>query len=149
MKTKLNNILMTVLLLVAVTACGTDDADTTKPSINLVSPAEGAHFTIGAVEGMHLRIELADNVALSSCKVEIHSNSDGHHHHTRRLLHEEDETPFEYLRVFPLKGAEQVVDVPQILFPEGTQEGEYHLMVYVTDLAGNEAHVARTIELEE
>jgi hypothetical protein len=146
MKTN-NNILCFVIfslitLMPFFTACE-EDGDTTKPVINLLEPEEDAVLKIGDTHGVHFDMEVSDDVMLKSYKVEIHNNFDGHtHSRTTRT------TPFYFEKTWDLSGKKNAdIHHHEIKIPEDATPGHYHLMVYCTDAAGNEASLARDIEL--
>ncbi|MDR1330926.1 MAG: DUF4625 domain-containing protein [Tannerella sp.] len=119
------------------------DSDTTKPVINLIEPEEGDVLQIGG--DVHFDMELSDDVMLASYKVEIHSNFDGHEHETRAG---EATEPFFFDRSWDVSGQRNaLIHHHEIVVPENAEPGDYHLMVYCTDAAGNEAHIARNIVL--
>lgn len=125
-------------------ACSDDDGDTTKPVIQLDAPAEGANLMIGS--DIHLDMDLSDNVMLSSYKIEIHNNFNGHTHGETRAT---DETvAFHFDKSWDVSGNVNThVHHHEIVIPENATPGDYHLMVYCTDAAGNESHIARNIVL--
>lgn len=127
------------------TACSNDsDGDTTPPVINLIAPAEGATLKISDSHGVHFDMEVSDNEGLASYKVEIHNNFDGHTH-TRA---EGKTTPFAFNKSWDLEGAKnKKVHHHEIVIPENTTPGKYHLMVFCSDTSGNESYVARNIIL--
>lgn len=129
-----------------LTSCDKDkDGDTTKPVINLIEPEEGAVLKIGSETGVHLEMDLSDDVMLASYKIEIHNNFDGHTHSRAAGATK----PFTYNKswndVTGLKNKR--VHHHEILIPADATPGKYHLMVYCTDAAGNESSVARNIVL--
>ncbi|MDR0659050.1 MAG: DUF4625 domain-containing protein [Mediterranea sp.] len=144
MKTK-NNFLFLVIFSVitffSLFASCHDDGDTTKPEIDLIEPEEDAVLQIG--DDVHFEMEVSDNEMLSSYKVEIHPNLDGHtHSRTTRT------TDFYFEETWSLAGKKNAyIDHHEIDIPEGATPGHYHLMVYCTDAAGNEAILTRDIEL--
>ena len=89
MKTRFYFPMILSLLVISVsllTACGDSDnplSDTTKPVIDLKSPAEGGVLAIGSEHGVHFEMDLSDDVMLKSYKIEIHNNFDHHSHDTR------------------------------------------------------------------
>lgn len=80
MKTRFYFPMIISLLVISVsllTACGDSDnplSDTTKPVIDLKSPAEGGVLAIGSEHGVHFEMDLSDDVMLKSYKIEIHNN---------------------------------------------------------------------------
>ena len=58
------------------------------------------------------------------------------------------EVPFVFNRSYDVSGKKNVhVHHHDIVIPEDATPGDYHLMVYCTDAAGNETHIARNIVL--
>ena len=72
MKTRFYFPMIISLLVISVsllTACGDSDnplSDTTKPVIDLKSPAEGGVLAIGSEHGVHFEMDLSDDVMLKS-----------------------------------------------------------------------------------
>jgi len=123
-------------------ACDKDSEDVSKPVINLIEPEDGDSLKIGAA--VHFEMELSDNTELRSYKVDIHSNFDGHTH-TKTATETVDFTYSRSWDVSELKNT--LVHHHEITIPVNATEGNYHLMVYCTDKAGNESYVARKIVL--
>lgn len=143
-------ILICVLVISAqlLVACSDSDnplSDTTKPVIMLNSPAEGGVLAIGSEHGVHLDMDLSDDVMLKSFKIEIHNNFDGHGHDSRSAG---ETVPFVFNKSYDISGQRTAhIHNHDIVIPANATPGNYHLMVYCTDAAGNEAHVARNIVL--
>ncbi|MCD7971938.1 MAG: DUF4625 domain-containing protein [Candidatus Azobacteroides sp.] len=142
-------ILITVSLFLL--SCDSDDMsdpinnDTTKPTISLISPEEGAYIPIGDEEGMHLEMELSDDVMLGSYKIDIHSNFDGHTHRSETIT---TTTDFSFQRVWELSGQKNAhIHHHDIVTPADVTAGNYHMVIYCVDAAGNESHLARNIIL--
>ena len=134
-------ILSLVTILSVFTACSDDDGDTTPPVINLIAPAEGATLKIGS--DVHFDMEVADNEMLGSYKIEIHHNFDGHGHSRSAKT-----DGFYFERQWSLSDQRNArIHHHEIIIPEDAIPGNYHLMIYCTDAAGNEAYVARNIVL--
>ena len=94
---------------------------------------------------MHFEMELSDDVMLKSYKIEIHNNFDHHSHDTRVTGATVD---FTFNRSYDVSEQRTVhIHHHDIVIPANATPGDYHLMVYCTDAAGNEAHVARNIVL--
>jgi hypothetical protein len=129
---------------IALNSCK-EDSDTEKPLINLIEPAEGDALQIGGAHGVHFEVEFTDNEDLASYKVNIHPNFDGHGHTTYSSI--EEVVDFEYEKSWELSGRNASVHHHEITIPENVKSGAYHLMVYCTDAAGNEAHIAVNIAL--
>lgn len=128
-------------------SCSTDEnSDVTKPVISLIEPAEDAELRIGSSNGVHLEMDLSDDVKLGSYKIDIHSNFD---HHSHGQTRSEDATvPFTFSRSYEIVNAKNHhVHHHDIVIPANATPGDYHLMIYCTDAAGNESYVARDIVL--
>jgi len=152
MKTK-NNIqffliasVVTVLFL--FTSCS-DNGDTTPPAINLTSPAQGAVIKVGSE--LCFEMEVSDNEALKSYKIEIHNNIENPHDHSRATATEGTVKYFKYENTWTdIEGLRnKLVHHHEIRIPEDVILGNYHLVVYCTDMAGNESHVARNIVISD
>ena len=145
MKTK--NYFIAILAISAATffSCDNNDSDTTKPVIELHEPAEGQALLIGSEEGVHFEMDLSDDVMLKSYKIDIHNNFDHHSHDTRVTGTTVD---FTFNRAYDVSEQRTAhIHHHDIVIPANATPGDYHLMVYCTDAAGNEAHVARNIVL--
>ncbi|MDR1339972.1 MAG: DUF4625 domain-containing protein [Prevotellaceae bacterium] len=143
---KFSIICLTAIFFLASNSCK-EDSDTTKPVINLTEPEDGDILQIGDVNGVHLDMELSDNEALASYKIEIHPNFDNHSHAQARDVSETVDFTFnkEWNDIRGKKNAD--IHHHEIKIPENATPGHYHLMVYCTDVAGNESHVAVSVEL--
>jgi hypothetical protein len=135
------SIFFSAIFAVVLNGCQ-EDSDTTRPEINLIEPAEDDALQIGGEHGVHFEAEFSDNEALASYKVDIHPNFDGHTH-TRA----DDTVDFEYERSWTLSGKNASIHHHDITIPENATPGDYHLMVYCTDAAGNEEHIAVDVVL--
>lgn len=128
------------------TACGNDDddVDTTAPVIELDEPEDGDELLIGS--SIHFECDFSDNKMLGSYMIEIHNNFDGHTHKvTTRATNEE---PFFIKKTYDLSGLRNKHEHHHdIVIPENATPGNYHLVVYCTDAAGNQSLVARDIIL--
>ncbi|MBR1631683.1 MAG: DUF4625 domain-containing protein [Paludibacteraceae bacterium] len=135
----------TIMLL---TACESENkADVTPPVIDLIEPEEGENFTPGT--DIHFEMDLTDDVMLASYKIEVHNNFNNHGHSTARRAAATG-TPFSFNRSYDVSGQRNAhIHHHDIMIPANAATGQYHLMVYCTDAAGNEAHVARTIHIVE
>lgn len=152
MKTAFYSLLVSMLAVSALfVSCSDDekDSDTTKPVINLIEPEEGAVLKPGST--IHFEMDLEDNVMLGSYKVEIHSNFDGHTHDTKAEAGNTEETvPFAFNKSWDVSGLKNThIHHHEIEIPANAKEGNYHLMVYCADAAGNESYIARNIVLDE
>lgn len=127
-----------------ITSCSKkEDTDTTLPTITLNEPEDGDSLRIGA--DVHFECDFQDDVMLGSYLIEIHNNFDGHSHKSTRA---EGEVPFFFKKSYDLSGLRNSHEHHHdVVIPENTQEGKYHLVVYCTDAAGNQSLVARDIVL--
>ncbi|MCQ2227882.1 MAG: DUF4625 domain-containing protein [Bacteroidales bacterium] len=127
------------------TACDKDDdVDTVNPVIELDEPEDGDELLIGA--GVHFECDFSDNVMLGSYMIEIHNNFDGHSHKANKS--EEALEPFFFKKSYDLTGLRNAHEHHHdIVIPENATPGNYHLVVYCTDAAGNQSLVAREIVL--
>jgi hypothetical protein len=140
---KFSFICLTAIFVIAFTSCK-EDSDTTKPVINLIEPENDDLLQIGS--GVHFEAEFSDDEALASYKVEIHSNFDNHTHaQTREVAETVD---FTFNQSWDISGKKNAsIHHHDIIIPENATPGHYHLMVYCTDAAGNEEHIAVDVEL--
>jgi len=78
--------------------------------------------------------------------IEIHSNFDHHSHGKSRGAGET--VDFSFNKSYDISGKKAAhIHHHDIMIPKDATPGDYHLMVYCTDAAGNETYVARNIEL--
>lgn len=118
MKTRFYFPMILSLLVISVsllTACGDSDnplSDTTKPVIDLKSPAEGGVLAIGSEHGVHFEMDLSDDVMLKSYKIEIHNNFD-HHSHDTRTAETTVDSPLISLTMF--RNKERLISIIMIL----------------------------------
>ena len=142
--------LTTAVLLMSLTfaSCDKEQGDTTKPTILLEGPAEGGTLKVG--HHVHFEMELTDDVALGSYKVEIHNNFDGHSHSKATKAHDHKE-PFAYNKEWnDIAGKRNAhIHHHEIEIPSDVALGNYHFIVYCSDAAGNETQVARNIKIAE
>ncbi len=137
-------ILLLTISIFAFCACSDDETiDTQQPTINLIEPADGDSILIGSPNGMHFEVDFADNQALSSYKIDIHSAAGHTHNKSVEALN------FTFLKTYTDIDGQRNAHVHHhdIMIPEDTAEGEYHIVVYCLDQAGNEEYVAHTIVL--
>ena len=141
--------IIAIAAMFSLTSCSSDDeGDVTKPVINLIEPEDGATLTIGDENGVHFEMEVSDDTALGSYKIDIHNNFDGHNHATRAS--DGSTTPFVFNKTYnDISGQRNAtVHHHDIVIPANATPGKYHLMVYLVDQAGNESYAAREIVLE-
>ena len=151
---------MLLIATVAFSSCKKEPVDNEKPVIQLVAPEEDEVIHPGSE--VHFEVDLSDNVALESYKVNIHGAFDGHHHdHAAAALRAEgDSIIFEktWLESDFIRAGETAIDgkksvhihhhlikIPETINGKPLKEGHYHFMVYCTDRARQEAFVAREI----
>ena len=132
---------------VSFSACDEDEADTTKPVITLDEPEDGDSLRIG--ESVHFECDFSDDEALGSYLIEIHNNFDGHGHKiSSSQTRSEDTEAFYFKKSYDISNLRNThVHHHDIVIPENATPGAYHLIVYCTDAAGNQAMVARDIIL--
>lgn len=151
MKNQINILVIGMLLTaIAFTSCKKDDVDSTKPTINVVEPAN--EDVLYAGDEIHFECEFADDVELKSYKVDIHINDDGHTH-TKTIL--EEENPWTYNNTWDFETGKKNASIHhhEIVIPETIdgveiEHGDYHFGIYCTDAAGNESSVFIDIEIE-
>lgn len=126
----------------------TESGDNTKPVINLESPGDGEVLAADG-EGIHLEMELSDDVALASYKIEIHNNFDGHDH-SKAADDDSATVDFSFNKSWnDIAGQKNAhVHTHEIVIPVNATHGAYHFMVYCLDEAGNETYVVRNVEIE-
>ena len=146
MKTKiLFSIFLLSSSLILLMSCGDDNEDLTKPEISLNSPEEGAVFLIGDEDGVCFDADLEDDVMLSSYKLNIHSNFDGHGH---ARLDNASTVDFRLEQTYDISGKKNAhVHHHDIVIPANATPGKYHFMIFCTDASGNEIFIARNIVL--
>ena len=145
MKTKsiISTLLFISFFAITLSSCSdSDEGDTTKPVINLISPAENSNLKIGNEKGIHLEMDLSDNEELASYKIDIHGNFDGHGHKS-----DDGTVVFKYSNSWKVSGKNAHIHQHEIIVPDNATAGNYHLMVFCVDAAGNESYVARNIVL--
>jgi hypothetical protein len=116
-------------MLTIFNACSSDDKDTIKPTIQIISPINESAYEIG--ENINITFTLKDNEALKSYKIDIHEN-DGHSHEPRATA-----TPFSYQMVENISGKTFTKTVV-VTIPTDTELTEYHLGIFAIDASGNE-----------
>ena len=105
-------------------SCDNDDSsDTTKPLIELHEPEEGQALEIGNEHGVH-------------------------HSHGGNSRAAQETVDFSFNRSYDVSGQKTAhIHHHDIVIPANATAGDYHLMVYCTDAAGNESYIARNIKL--
>ncbi len=139
---KKNLLTYSIMLAFAIfTACSSDEIDTEAPVILLHSPIDHQEFHPGGQ--IYFHADFSDNVGLSQFKIDIHFG-EGHDH--KSATSGENEWSYEYIG--ELEGQDQKVEM-YIDIPLDALHGEYDLLVYCTDKAGNESFVFIEIDIEE
>jgi len=149
MKTRLFISAICLLTGVFFSACDKDDkGDVTPPVIKLAEPEEGDELLIGDKHGVHLEMDLSDDVELKSYSINIHSNFDHHDHHGTTKAANETKA-FSFNKVYDDANGKKNHHVHNhdIVIPANATPGDYHLMIYCTDAAKNETYIARNIKL--
>ncbi len=125
-----------------------DEKDTTKPQINLTSPANETEFMPG--DAIAFGAVFSDDKELGSYKIDIHPG-EGHDHKSTS-----DNGAWSYQKSWSLPegSTNETVSHSEIVIPEEvdgvpTMPGDYHFLVYCTDKAGNEEFVAHDIIIVE
>jgi len=151
MKTKLFISAICLLTSVCFSACDKDDkGDVTPPVIKLAEPEEGDELLIGGEHGVHLEMDLSDDVELKSYRINIHNNFD-HHSHGEKTKAAGETKAFSFDKVYnDAEGKKNHhVHNHDIVIPADATPGDYHLMIYCTDAAKNETYIARNIKLSK
>lgn len=152
MKTRLRLFLPVFIAAVLFTSCSEDDdavIDTEAPEITINEPHDGDAIAPGSE--MHFEATFSDNVELRSYKIEIHSDFDEHTHAMYKSSH--DVNPWSYEETFIIPAgrttydSDRHIDIPLEFNEAPISEGRYHLGVYVTDVAGNEAQAFLEFEI--
>ena len=138
---------LSAIICVSFSACDEDEADTTKPVITLDEPEDGDSLRIG--ECVHFECDFSDDEALGSYLIEIHNNFDGHGHKiSSSQTRGEDTEAFYVKKSYDISNLRNThVHHHDIVISDDATPGAYHLIVYCTDAAGNQAMVARDIIL--
>lgn len=132
---KLASLSFAIISLIGISSCSDDDAvvDTTKPTIEIISPTDHQEVEPGSV--FTVKANLADNVGLASYKIEIHSAEDGHEHKAKQLL----ATDFEYSFVGEIANKPTAYNLEHaITIPADAAEEHYHVGITVLDVNGNQ-----------
>lgn len=122
-------------------------ADTEKPNIQIVSPANEQAFMPG--DTIQFSANFSDNVELNSYKIDIHWGS-GHDHKSTN-----DSISWTYQKSwnFEAGSSSATISHAEVIIPseidgKTVAPGEYHFLVYCTDKAGNENFLAQSIDIE-
>lgn len=140
-----------IMVSIGLTSC--QEADTTAPEIIVLQPAQGEAIQAGSE--LCIQVTFTDDVALNSYKINIHPNFNGHQHQIRANNKQniiQDTIDFEttitsQMLGDTLSGRNCFRDI-DIDIPQNATSGNYHLLIYCTDLVGNEAYCAREISIQ-
>ena len=158
---KLNKTYLSLMLLCALSACGSsDDDDTkdmTKPVINtkdvVAVPTDCEVYKRGDV--IPFNSLFTDDTELGSYNIEIHQNFDHHTHSTSSVECKMDEKkdpvkPWIYNQDFSIpSGQKSFTARHDIAIPADIDPGDYHFMVRLTDRAGWQELHAVSIKITE
>lgn len=152
MKTRFKTFIPLFIASILFISCSDDDTviDTENPEITVIEP----HPEDAIAPGSELHIEaiLADNVGLSSYKIEIHDDLDEHTHAIYKTSH--DLNPWSWEETFTIPGgltsfeADHTITVPTEINETPISEGTYHIGIYVTDTSGNQQEIFVEIHIE-
>ena len=158
---KLNKKYLSLMLLCALSACGSDDDEETKdmtyPVINTTDivavPTDCQVFKRGDV--IPLNFLFTDDTELGSYNVEIHNNFDHHTHSTSSVecpmdAKKEPKNPWIYNQDFDIPSGQKTFTARHdIAIPADVDPGDYHFMVRLTDRAGWQQLHAVAIKIAE
>ena len=132
---KLASLSFAIISLIGISSCSDDDAvvDTTKPTIEIISPTDHQEVEPGSV--FTVKANLTDNVGLASYKIEIHSAEDGHEHKSKQLIAEDfaDSIDVEIANKPTTYTLEHAITIPA-----DVAEEHYHVGITVLDVNGNQ-----------
>lgn len=147
-KTKIISVAaLAIITALAFSAC--QEADTQAPEITISEPAPNASIQAG--QELCIQVTFTDDIALNAYKINIHPNFNGHQHQVRSLQPEARNETVDFEATITsqmlgdsLTGRNCFRDI-DIDIPENATPGNYHLLIYCTDLAGNEAYRAQDL----
>ena len=122
-----------VALFSLVSCDSSDDLDTTKPEISIITPTD--HQEVLPGQTLHFLANVSDNESLASYKIEVHNSDDGHQH--RSLVQSYSTEAFSTEIVGILSGKSQEIS-HNIQIPSDVLHGHYHVGIFVIDAAGNQ-----------
>jgi len=135
-------------------ACSEDkeEFDTEAPTISVEYPAPCAIEKFGDM--IRLKANLSDNEGLGSYKLNIHHNFDHHTHGNHQEVCEMDEiktatNPFLKDWSANLPNEKSMVLDTSFQLPADMQGGDYHALLYVTDINGNQSWTGISIKIIE
>jgi len=152
--------LLLILTIHLFPACSREKVDMVKPEIILAfdgaAPLQCDTLYFG--ETFRFRIGFSDNLELGSWSLDIHHNFDHHSHSTEIGTCPFDPVkqpvnPWVFIQDFPVPAGLQLYDADhEIAIPEGDgmgqyDEGDYHLVIRVTDKSGWSAYKGLSIKI--
>ena len=156
----IRNSIYAILLLCALTACGSDDdeqRDMQQPAISdqgiTANPIDCQQYHRGEVIPFHYL--MLDDQELGAYNIEIHNNFDHHTHSTSATectieAQKQPVKPWVYNQDFAIPAGQQQytarIDIP---IPADIDPGDYHFMVRLTDRAGWQQLKAVAIKITE
>lgn len=156
---KFRIILIAALFVAATIVSCNKEGDTTKPTIELYEPEDGEVFAAGGE--ICVEMDLSDDTALASFKIDVHNAFDGHEHTTEDSKSSDDDdyntdtdNAFSYNKTsedlgIDISGLKNSFQHIHLEIPETAAHGDYHLMIYCYDTEGNESYVARSISIDD
>lgn len=140
MKIKYLILLIPVLGLIGLNGCKKDDGDTQLPVVEIISPINCDSILQG--DFITLKASFTDNDELARFAVDIHNNFN----HISYAISDQgcnfdaDKTPFNPFKYGIVEeippGLKTYTTEFSILVPEGTDKGDYFLVVYAQDMTG-------------
>ncbi len=137
---------------ISITACDSDndDFDTDAPTLSVDFPRPCDTVYLG--EEMRFKASFADNEAVKSYKLNMHHNFDHHTHGDHEEICHMDEIktankPFLKNWVVNLSEGESITTDTSFTIPKGYDEGDYHVLLYITDINGNQGWTGISVKL--
>lgn len=122
-----------VALFSLVSCDSSDDLDTTKPEISIITPTD--HQEVLPGQTLQFLANVSDNENLASYKIEVHNSDDGHQH--RSVIQSYSKEAFSTEIVGSLTGKSQEIS-HDIQISSEALHGHYHVGIFVIDSAGNQ-----------
>ena len=131
--------IITIISIVFITSCD-DDTDDTLPEIDFIFPIENEQLVTGT--NLEFEAEFTDDTELKSYRIDIHKAGD--HTHKSKSSHE-----FTMQKSWDFEEGMKSAHIRhnEVFIPNDTETGEYHILVYCADKAGNESWIAHDIEI--